>query len=286
MGSAMRARATHPRGLLLANNSPRALKAIRTPPSCAANCGGLPRWANTKRLATKTRASGEGSAANEDDDEPSLEQLVLEQQQQKTQKKTARRKADSTDAIATFLTRRFGIAGGIAWLGVLTFGVVSEQLKTRRENFLEKTGTVDVSDAEEVALDSGVKYKDLRLGGGVGNAGQPRYPERGDIISGKVSVWLADGAGSGTDAKGTFVDDNGGKLVAFLFARRPLRGALTEGLEAAVASMRAGGRRRVFVPASLAFGNNGAAFPSGGIVPGGADVVYEIEVERISVPPS
>jgi hypothetical protein len=32
------------------------------------------------------------------------------------------RKADSTDAVASFLTRRFGIAGGLAWLGILTFG--------------------------------------------------------------------------------------------------------------------------------------------------------------------
>jgi hypothetical protein len=36
-----------------------------------------------------------------------------------------KRRADSTDAVASFLTRRFGVAGGLAWLGVLTFGVVS-----------------------------------------------------------------------------------------------------------------------------------------------------------------
>ena len=201
-------------------------------------------------------------------------------------RRTRKREADSTDAIATFLTRRFGIAGGLAWLGVLTFGVVSEQLKTRRENYLERTGTVDVSDAEEVALANGVRYRDLRVGGGVGNTGQPRYPERGDIVSCKVSVYLADGPGSGTDAKGTFVDDNGGKLVAFLFQRRPLRGSLTAGLESAVASMRAGGVRVVYVPAALAFGDGGLTFPGGGIVPPGADVVYETQVERISIPPS
>ena len=47
--------------------------------------------------------------------------------------KAPRRKAESTDAIATALTRRFGLAGGLAWVGVLAFGVVSEQVKTRLE---------------------------------------------------------------------------------------------------------------------------------------------------------
>ena len=32
-------------------------------------------------------------------------------------KTSASRKADSTDPIATFFTRRFGLAGGLAWLG-------------------------------------------------------------------------------------------------------------------------------------------------------------------------
>ncbi len=43
------------------------------------------------------------------------------------------RSADSTDWISSQLTRRFGIAGGLAWLGFLTFGAVSEQIKTRLE---------------------------------------------------------------------------------------------------------------------------------------------------------
>ena len=50
--------------------------------------------------------------------------------------------------------------------------------------------------------------------------------------------------------------------------------------------MRAGGVRVVYVPAALAFAESGAAFPGGGIVPPGADVVYETQVERISIPPS
>lgn len=75
------------------------------------------------------------------------------------------RRADSTDAVATFLTRRFGIAGGLAWLGILTFGVISEQLKTRREVREAREGTKDVAKQSEVTTASGLRYTDLRIGG-------------------------------------------------------------------------------------------------------------------------
>lgn len=42
-----------------------------------------------------------------------------------------KREAETTDAIASFLTRRFGIAGGLAWLAFLTIGSLGEQVKTR-----------------------------------------------------------------------------------------------------------------------------------------------------------
>ena len=52
-----------------------------------------------------------------------------------------RRKADSSDWVTSQLTRRFGIAGGLAYLGFLTFGVVSEQIKTRLEVASDIRGT-------------------------------------------------------------------------------------------------------------------------------------------------
>jgi hypothetical protein len=51
------------------------------------------------------------------------------------------RTADSTDWISSSLTRRFGLGAGLAWVGVLAFGVISEQIKTRNEVFLEAQGT-------------------------------------------------------------------------------------------------------------------------------------------------
>lgn len=52
-----------------------------------------------------------------------------------------RRKADSSDWVTSQLTRRFGLAGGLAYLGFLTFGVVSEQIKTRLEVASDIRGT-------------------------------------------------------------------------------------------------------------------------------------------------
>lgn len=55
-----------------------------------------------------------------------------------------RRAAESTDGIATALTRRFGLAGGLAWVGFLAFGVIGEQVKTRLEIADEEANTREV----------------------------------------------------------------------------------------------------------------------------------------------
>lgn len=72
---------------------------------------------------------------------PSLSESSQEQQQQPlvvSSDKSQRggrgtTSADSTDWIASSLTRRFGLGAGLAWAGFLAFGVVSEQVKTRFE---------------------------------------------------------------------------------------------------------------------------------------------------------
>ena len=81
-----------------------------------------------------------------------------------------RQAAGSTDWMATQLTRRFGLAGGLAWVGFLTFGVVSEQVKTRLEVASEEANTREVATgtaaAREVVAPNGLRYSDLKIGGG------------------------------------------------------------------------------------------------------------------------
>ncbi|RLN04945.1 peptidyl-prolyl cis-trans isomerase FKBP17-2, chloroplastic-like [Panicum miliaceum] len=68
--------------------------------------------------------------------------------------------------VASPLTRRFGIDTGLAWAGFLAVGVVSEQLKTRFEVVQQQANTKDVEQEQEVVLPNGIRYYELRVGGG------------------------------------------------------------------------------------------------------------------------
>ncbi|KAG2487051.1 hypothetical protein HYH03_014297 [Edaphochlamys debaryana] len=185
-------------------------------------------------------------------------------------RKTRKRKAESTDAIATFLTRRFGIAGGLAWLGFLAVGSLGEQIKTRLEVASEESGVRDVEDAPEVVLPSGVSYRDLRIGGG-------QSPFRGALVVLEFTA-TADGQPfESTRARG--------RPIVLTYGSRPYSGGMCEGVEQVLATMRAGGRRTIVVPPALGFGERGATF-SQGQVPPGATLKYDLELVRVSVPPS
>lgn len=62
-------------------------------------------------------------------------------QEQKLGKPATPTKVESTDWIASTLTRRFGLGAGLAWVGFLAVGVVSEQIKTRLEVSQEAANT-------------------------------------------------------------------------------------------------------------------------------------------------
>lgn len=60
----------------------------------------------------------------------------------------------------------FRLAGGLAWVAFLTVGSLGEQIKTRIEVANEEAATQDVQAAVETVLPSGVRYSDVRKGGG------------------------------------------------------------------------------------------------------------------------
>lgn len=66
---------------------------------------------------------------------------VKGQQQQKPPKPTT---VETTDWIASSLTRRFGLGAGLAWAAFLAFGVISEQIKTRLEVSEQEANTRSV----------------------------------------------------------------------------------------------------------------------------------------------
>ena len=206
--------------------------------------------------------------------EPAIATATAKAAQPVEEKRRANvRRAESTDAVATFMTRRFGLKGGLAWLGVLTFGVVSEQLKTRRETreAIVNTRGVDASERREVSTAGGTSYVDIVVGGGERVA--PQY-----LLAAHVEVKITN------TGEVVFDTRKKGRQVVWSYGGR-LGGAITRGVEDGVAGMRQGGRRVIKVPASLAFGDDGAVLGDN-IVRPGTDLTYDVELTRVSIPPS
>lgn len=184
------------------------------------------------------------------------------------------RTADSTDWISSNLTRRFGLGAGLAWFGVLAFGVISEQIKTRTEVFQEEQGTRDVEGSKEVVLQNGIRYTDLRKGGG-------STPQRGDLVVINLTGRVA-------STGEVFIDTTaeGKRPVAFIFGAKPYSGGMCDGVEYVLMSTRVGGKRRVTVPAALAFGESGTTLNTEFEIPGNATLEYVVEILKASIAPS
>lgn len=189
--------------------------------------------------------------------------------------------AESTDWIASTLTRRFGIGAGLAWAGFLAVGVVSEQIKTRFEVSQQQLNTRDVDKEEEVVLPNGIKYYDIRVGGG-------SRPRQGDLV---VLNVMGSEQSTGQVFLDTFGDDiNDSKRkkgpLALVMGSRPYSKGICEGIEYVLRSMNGGGKRRVIVPPSLGFGEEGAEFGEAAKIPPFATLEYVIELEKVSIAPS
>ncbi|KAJ4834917.1 hypothetical protein Tsubulata_032571 [Turnera subulata] len=200
----------------------------------------------------------------------------LEVQQQKPIKPAAnsKTKADSTDWIASSLTRRFGLGAGLAWAGFLAVGVISEQIKTRIEVSQEAANTRDVEKEEEVVLPNGIRYYDLRVGGGAS-------PRPGDLV-------VIDLEGKVEGSEEVFVDTFGAdkKPLALVMGSRPYSKGVCEGIEYVLRSMKAGGKRKVIIPPSLGYRDKGADLGTGVQIPPNATLDYVVEIEKVSIAPS
>ncbi|KAL6319540.1 hypothetical protein AAG906_014216 [Vitis piasezkii] len=195
-------------------------------------------------------------------------------QQQTTKPATPVTTADSTDWIASTLTRRFGLGAGLAWAAFLAVGVVSEQIKTRLEVSQQEANTRDVEKEEEVVLPNGIRYYEMRVGGGAS-------PRPGDLV-------VIDLKGSVQGSGEVFVDtfDGEKKPLALVMGSRPYTKGMCEGIESVLRSMKAGGKRRVIIPPSLGFGEKGADLGSGLQIPPSATLEYIVEVDKVSIAPA
>eukprot|EP00252_Welwitschia_mirabilis_P022595 TRINITY_DN6160_c0_g1_i1.p1 TRINITY_DN6160_c0_g1~~TRINITY_DN6160_c0_g1_i1.p1 ORF type:complete len:276 (-),score=40.95 TRINITY_DN6160_c0_g1_i1:27-854(-) len=190
----------------------------------------------------------------------------------KRDKRKPRKTAETTDWIASFLTRRFGLAGGLAWFAFLAFGVISEQVKTRFEVSQEIQNIRDADGgAEEVILPNGIRYVDVRLGGGAS-------PKEGDLV--------VIGLKGRTQSAGTvFVDTKNRQPLVFLFGVKPYVGGICEGLVHVIKSMKAGGIRKAIIPPEFGFGKDGSVVQENVVIPPDSTLEYTVELQKISVPP-
>lgn len=120
---------------------------------------------------------------------------------------------------------------------------------------------VQLSTADIVSTASGLMYQDVRVGAGP-------MPNLGDMVEVHYTVWLM----------------NGVKVDSSIDRGRPLTfivgaGRVIKGWDEGVSTMRAGGRRKLIIPASLAYGDGGAP-PR---IPPGATLL--VDVDLLSVLP-
>ena len=118
------------------------------------------------------------------------------------------------------------------------------------------------------------RYIELRVGGGA-------TPRPGDLV-------VIDLKGKVEETGQVFVDTFGGdkKPLALVMGSRPYSKGMCEGIEYVLRSVKAGGKRKVIVPSSLGFGENGADLGSGTQMPPFATLEYIVEVERVSIAPA
>ena len=159
---------------------------------------------------------------------------------------------DPAATASRWLTRRFGIVGGLGFVALLASVEGGEILRAVLEDLREGEGT-----NEEFSLgppELGLVASDSRVGGGA-------TPKRGDFTG--VNVVIAD-----ADTGDVYVDTKKTKRpIAFTFERRPLIAPVCPALEEGVRTMRRGGVRKVLAPAAAGFGERGVVLSDGTRVP-------------------
>jgi len=151
-----------------------------------------------------------------------------------------------------FLSRRFGILGGLSVFAALAFVEGGEIMKS----FDDVTPTE--GSAQTITTASGLQSTELLIGKG-GSTVLPGY-----IIGLQAKVSVGDKV---------IYDTAGDKPIAFKLGQRPFQNVICEGVEEGIKGMKVGGKRVLQVPKNLA--------PPGVDLPEGVPLTYEVELTEV-----
>ena len=115
-----------------------------------------------------------------------------------------------------------------------------------------------VKDVKIVTTDSGLKYQDLKVGTGTA-------AKTGDTVEVHYTGWLS--------KDGTKFDSSVDRKEPFEFK---IGGRVIKGWNEGVVGMKPGGKRKLIIPAKLAYGEKGR-----GEIPGNAELVFDVELLKI-----
>jgi peptidylprolyl isomerase len=116
----------------------------------------------------------------------------------------------------------------------------------------------DSPEEKVISLPSGLKYVDLKEG-----TGEPA--RLGDVIEVHYTGWFAD--------KRFESSRDSGLPSTFQIGA----GSVIKGWEEGITGMRAGGKRKLVIPAALAYGAEG----QGDVIPPNADLTFEVELLKV-----
>jgi FKBP-type peptidyl-prolyl cis-trans isomerase len=111
---------------------------------------------------------------------------------------------------------------------------------------------------DTIATASGLRYIDATVGAGAA-------AHAGQTVSVHYSGWLTDGT--------LFDTSLNGSPYSFVLGG----GTVIKGWDEGLVGMRVGGRRRLIIPPSLAYGSTGA-----GAIPPNATLIFDVELRAIS----
>lgn len=124
-------------------------------------------------------------------------------------------------------------------------------------------GAMSINGEELSVLNSGLTYEDLEIGTGMEAA-------TGHIVTVHMTGWVGDRKEA---QKEFFSSYDRNMPISFKLGTQ----MVMQGWNLGIAGMKAGGRRRLWIPSELAYGAEGVS----GIVPPNADLIFEIELLEI-----